>query len=73
MATVVVVATVVIVVAVIMVLAGQGSAGKLSEERSIPSAVPTTKASPVGRARVRAAVTSGRTSWSDRRGPMPSR
>ena len=72
MATVVVVATVVIVVAVIVVLARQGSVGKLSSSEAFPSAVPTTRASPVGRARVRAALTSGRTSWSDPR-PMPSR
>ena len=73
MATVVVVATVVLVVVVVVVLARQGSAGRLSGERSVPEPRADDKASPVGRARVRAAVTSGRTSWSDRRGPMPSR
>jgi hypothetical protein len=36
MATVVVVTTVVLVVVVVVVLARQGSAGKLSEERSVP-------------------------------------
>jgi hypothetical protein len=73
MATVVVVATVVIVVAVIVVLARQGSPGKMSEERSVPDRRTDDQGEPGAPTTRSAAVTSGRTSWSDRLGPMPSR
>jgi hypothetical protein len=70
MATVVVVATVVLVVAVTVVLARPGSVGKLSEERSIPERRADDQGEPGGR---QGSGDQWSTSWSGRRGPMPSR
>lgn len=60
MATVVV-ATVVIVVAVIVVLARQGSAGKLSEQRSVPERRADDQGEPGGRGTRQGSVDQ----WSD--------